>query len=165
MSDHYVIVADQGHLRVFLRTQDAEQMRPVLREVNEREFPLGHKAYTDTDSDMAGRFQGSKHQGAAPGSPTARQGMSIDERLPMQREIDKRRNEDVGEHITAILTANPDATWDFAAPAELHKLLLETIPAPVRSRLQKVVPRDLVNQPLATLYAHFTDQPVSDGGR
>lgn len=158
MSSHYVIVADQGHLRFFLQTQAPEQMNPSLREVESLDFPMGVKSYAESDTDMAGRFQSSKHQAPAPGAPAARTGMSIDERLPMHREIDRRRNEEVAERINAFLRNQPDATWDFAAPAELHTGFLEYVSPEARQRLRRVVPKDLVHQPVNTLLQHFEAQ-------
>ena len=55
---HYVILADQGHLRIFSQQQDPEQMRASLREVEALDFPLGVKSYTETDTDMAGLCYG-----------------------------------------------------------------------------------------------------------
>lgn len=162
MSDHYVIVADQGHLRFFAQTQAPEQMRPSLREVEALDFPLGVKSYAENDTDVAGRFQSSRSQASAAGAPTQRTGMSIDERLPMHREIDRRRNEEISRRIDAFLKERSEATWDFAAPAELERSFLEGVSSAARARLQRVVPKDLVHQPVSSLLDHFSAQTRTD---
>lgn len=162
MSDHYVIVADQGHLRFFVQTQAPEQMRPSLREVEALDFPLGVKSYAENDTDVAGRFQSSRSQASAAGAPTQRTGMSIDERLPMHREIDRRRNEEISRRIDAFLKERSEATWDFAAPAELERSFLEGVSSAARARLQRVVPKDLVHQSVSSLLDHFSAQTRTD---
>lgn len=157
MSEHYIIVADQGHLRVFLRRRPTGQQTPSLQEVHAMDFPAGVRSYTDHDSDMAGRFQGSNTQARGAGAPTARMGMSIDERLPMQREEDRRGLENLVEAIDTFLQHQPDSTWDFAAGPALHHAVLDRLQPAMRQRLQRSVVKDLVHQPREELEAHFAD--------
>ena len=155
MSDHYIIVADNGHLRIFHERRSPGQTTPSLEEVQALDFPAGLRSYTDQDDDMAGRFQGSKHQTRAPGSPMARTGMSIDERLPMKREVDRRRANDVAEAIETFLRVRPEATWDFAAGPALHNAVVAALSPQIKQRLQQVVAKDLVHQSPAELRSQF----------
>ena len=156
MSEHYIVTADQGHLRIFAeRSKAPGQSVPALDEVQALDFPAGVKSYTDRDTDMAGRFQGSKQQGSAPGAPAARMGMSIDERLPMQREVERRRVSDLAKSIEGFLEVRPKATWDFAAPPAVHNAVLDALSPRARGRLRQALPKDLVNQRTADLRAHF----------
>lgn len=155
MSEHYVMTANQGHLRIFSRRQPPGQMTPAFDEIRAFDFPIGVKNYTDRETDMAGRFNSSKHQMSAPGAPTARTGMSIDERLPMQREEQRRRIRDVAEMIDGFLSGKPAATWDFAAGPELHNAVLESVTPQTRRQLRQSVSKDLVHQPQTELAAHF----------
>lgn len=155
MSEHYVMTANQGHLRIYSRRQPPGQSTPAFDEVQALDFPTGVKSYTDRESDMAGRFSSSKHQTSAPGAPVARTGMSIDERLPMQREEQRRRIRDVAESIDAFLAGRPNATWDFAAGPELHNAVLETVAPNSRRQLRQSVAKDLVHQPQTEFRAHF----------
>jgi len=156
MSDHYIVIADHGHLRIFLQRQEPEQMSPGLTEVQGLDFPNGRQSYVENESDVAGRFQGSKQQGAGPGAPVARMGMSIDERLPLQREEERKRILDVSSRIEQFLkAASTDATWDFAAPPSVHNAVLDALSPQVRARLQKQMTKDLVNQPVSQLLSHF----------
>ncbi len=155
MKNHYIAVADQGHLRIYRVTTGPMQTTPGLAEVQSLDFPQGKMSYVESDTDMAGRFQSSKHQGAAAGAPAARSGMSIDERLPMQREVDRRRIDDVAHAIEEFLAADTTATWDFAAGPTSHNAILEQLSPQLRARLRKSVSKDLVNQPRTELLGHF----------
>jgi hypothetical protein len=158
MSEHFIITADRGHVRFFSREQPPGQMTPRLREVQGLDFPAGLRSYTDRDSDMAGRFQGSQHQGRGPGAPTARTGMSIDERLPMQEEEERRQTRDIIQAIESFLQQHPNATWDFAAGPAIHNTVVNLVSPPLRTRLRQSVAKDLVNQPVDELLGHFESQ-------
>ena len=155
MSEHFIITADRGHLRIFQHQQPPGQATPRLAEVQALDFPSGRQSYTDRDSDMAGRFQSSNHQSRGPGAPIARTGMSIDERLPMQEEEERRQTRDLCQAIDNFLLQRPDATWDFAAGPALCNPLLEALSPQTRSRLRQSVAKDLVNQPVNELLSHF----------
>lgn len=159
MSDHYFVTADHGHLRIYRVSQAPGQRAPGLEQVEAMDFPSGVKSYTDRDTAMAGRFQGSRHQAAAPGAPTAavsRTGMSIDERLPMQREEDRRRARNVAQEIETFFAARPGATYDLAAASGLSPAITALLSSGVGTRLRRTIPKDLVNQPAEDLRAHLT---------
>jgi hypothetical protein len=155
MNEHFIITADRGHVRIFSREQEPGQMTPRLREVQGLDFPSGRQSYTDRDTDMAGRFQGSQHPARGSGAPTERIGMSIDERLPMQEEEERRQAKDLVQAIESFLQQHPDATWDFAAAPTVHNSVLERFSPPMRSRLRQSTAKDLVNQPVEELLKHF----------
>jgi hypothetical protein len=158
MSEHYIVTLDHGHLRIYEERHPPGQQSPALHQVEAMDFPQGKKSYTDRDSDMAGRFPSSKHQAPGPGSPmggVARTGMSIDERLPMQREEERRRAKELAEEVDAFFRARPEATWDFAAGPQLNTTILELVSRDVRERLRRSVSKDLVNQRVDEVRAHF----------
>src|SRR5688572_13741369 len=155
MREHYVVTADHGHLRIYAERKSPGQKTPALDQVEAMDFPQGKRSYVDRDTDMAGRFASSKHQMPAPGSPTARTGMSIDERLPMQREESRRRAREIAAEIDAFLQQRPEASWDFAAGPELNGVLLELVSPAVRQRLRRTLAKDLVNQRGEEVRAHF----------
>jgi hypothetical protein len=156
MSEHYVVTVDHGHLRIYVERKPLGQQTPALDPVASMDFPAGRKSYTDRETDMAGRFSGSKHQGPAPGSPAARTGMSIDERLPMQREESRRRAKEIATEVDLFFQKRPQATWDFAAGPELNGALLELLSPGVRQRMRRCIAKDLVNQRGEEVRAHFT---------
>jgi hypothetical protein len=154
MSEHYIVTADHGHLRIFRERRGPGQFTPGLEPVETMDFPAGVRSYTESATDMSGRFASSKQQIAGPG--TSRGGMSIDERLPMQREEERRRARDVAAEIETFFSSRPDATWDFAAGAELNHAILDQLSNRTRSRLRRTLSKDLVNQRTEDLRAHFT---------
>ncbi len=81
--------------------------------------------------------------------------MSIDERLPMQREEEGRRAKELAAEINAFFEQRPGATFDFAAGPELNGTVLELFLPAVRQRVRRSVSKDLVNQPTDELRAHF----------
>lgn len=160
MSEHYIVTVDAGHLRIYQESTTPGQLTPSLRQVEAMDFPAGRQSYTDRDTDMAGRFQSSKHQSVAPGAPggtaAGRSGMSIDERLPMQREEARRRARDLAAEIDSFFLKRPDATWDFAAGPDLNGVVLEQLTPQVRQRIKRSVAKDLVNHRTDELRAHFS---------
>jgi len=155
MSEHFIVAVDHGHLRIFAERERPGQSEAGLDPVEAMDFPAGKRTYADRDTDMAGRFASSKHQGPAPGHPTERTGMSIDERLPMQREESRRRARELAAEIDSFFERRPDATWDFAAGPELNGTVLEMLSPTVRQRVRRSVTKDLVNQRVDELRAHF----------
>lgn len=157
--EHYFITADHAHLRVYRVRQEPGQREPDLDQVEALDFPAGRQSYTDRETAMAGRFQSSKHQSTAPGAPggiaAGRTGMSIDERLPMQREEERRRIRDVAREIDTFFAARPGATWDFAGAPEFHHAVCEQLSAGIRHRLRRIIAKDLVNQRSQDVRAHF----------
>jgi hypothetical protein len=81
--------------------------------------------------------------------------MSIDERLPMQREEERRRIHDVASQIEAFFQKAPRATWDLAIAPAIRNVVVDALTPGVRGRLRHVVPKDLVNLPHAQLLSHF----------
>ena len=155
MREHYVVTADQGHLRIFVERHSPGQRAAALDQVEALDFPQGKKSYVDRDTDMAGRFASSKHQAAAAGSPVARTGMSIDERLPMQREEHRRRAKEIAREIDAFFQQRREASWDFAAGPELNGSVLDLLSPEVRQRARRILAKDLVHQRAEEVRAHF----------
>jgi hypothetical protein len=135
--DHFVAVIDRAHLRIY-HLHTPETGGPVQFELADAfDFPAGHLGYTDRDTDQAGRFPGAVGRGG---------GGSIDERLPMQAEQERRLAADLAEHLERFLRAHPEATWDFAAGPGLHHAVLDNLSPPVRVRLGVAVVKELIHQ-------------------
>jgi hypothetical protein len=146
MAEKFIIAADRAHLRIYRYSQAPGQFTPSIQPVNALDFPEGKRAYSENDTDFAGRFQGSKGR---PG------GMSIDERLPMQEEQERRIVDELAGQIAAFMEKRPNSTWDLAAPSSIRNELIDALPETVQRRLDQVVSKDLVNVPPAELRAHF----------
>jgi hypothetical protein len=152
MSEHYIVALDQGHLRIYAERASPAQFTPGLEQVEAMDFPLGKKAYNANDTGMAVRFPSSR--GPKKGG-VAEAGMSIDERLPMKEEADRRRAQQLSAEVEHFLAQRPGASWDFAAGPELHRAVLEQLSPQTRRRLRRAVPKDLVNENPAELREQF----------
>ena len=137
---------DRGHLRIYAEERAPGQTTPRLALVEAMDFPGGTENYLARESDQAGRF---------PGADGRRGGGSIDERLPMQREAEKRRIDHLAEEVNSFLRARPDASWDLAAAAEIQPVVLAQLTPQTRGRMRRLVAKDLTNQPVAEVRAHF----------
>ncbi len=158
MNEHYIVTLDRGHLRIYAETTAPDQT-PRLEIVEAMDFPEGKHAYTDRNTDMAGRFQSSKHPAAASGAPGGNQpgrtGMSIDERLPMKREEERRGVALLASELEQFLQRRPDASWDFAATPALYNPVVAELSEDTRRRLKRSLSKDLVNQNSEEVRAHF----------
>lgn len=154
MSDRYIVTLDHGHLRIFEERNPPGQLSPALVQVEAMDFPAGRNSYTDRETDMAGRFPTSKNQSIG-GSTGARTGMSTDERLPMQREEERRRARELADEVDQFFQQRPEAQWDFAAGPELNNAVVELLSPGVRQRLRRSVAKSLVNQRVDEVRAHF----------
>jgi protein required for attachment to host cells len=147
MAEKYIIAADRSHLRIYRYSQEPGQFTPSIQPVDALDLPEGRDNYLDDDRDMAGRFPGAMGRG---------RGMSIGERLPLEREKEGDVIELLAERIGLFMEQHPNATWDLAANSALYNELVDALPDPVRRRLNQVVSKDLVNVPPAELREHFT---------
>lgn len=156
MNEHYIVTLDAGRLRIYEERMAPGQFAIGLHQVEALDFPFGRRSANERDTDQAGRFSSSKQQSAGSGGPSGRQGMSVDERLPMYREEARRRARDLAQEIEHFFSQRPNATWDFAAGPELNGAVLEQIAPAVRQRVKRTVAKDLVNQRTDELRAHFS---------
>jgi len=146
MSEHYIVTVDRGHLRIYTESRADLRSTPALEVVESMDFPEGKRSYTDQDTDAAGQFPGSK------GSPV---GMSIDERLPMKREAERRNIQLVASELNVFLQNRPNASWDLAAAPSIYRMMIDELSPDVRRRLKRALPKDLVHQRTEDLRAHF----------
>ena len=147
MSEHYFVIMDHRHFKVFKLDQKLEQRSPSLRLVESIDLVDDHGQYTRRESDQAGRFPGSKGNGTS--------GMSIDERLPMQEEYERRLVEQLALRTEAFLRDHPDCNWSFAAGANLNSALLRRLGPGFKTNLRENLQKDLGNLPVPQLLNHF----------
>lgn len=147
--EHYVITADRRHLRIHRTVQRQGSAQPGLALVQEMEFSDTRDGPTGRETDQAGRFADSR------GGRGQVLGGSIDERLPMKNEMDKRVTTRIAENITELLADEPQNVWSFAAGPDLHRAVLESVPSDIRGRLRKDLDKNLTSTPTAELAGHF----------
>jgi hypothetical protein len=149
MTPRLIAVLNSTSLRLFLEDQSPGALGPQFNLVEEADFPAGRRQYTDNDSDFAGRFP----RGANNNS-------SIDERLPMQEEYERRNAAEIARELARFLARHPGMAWDYAAGPALHHAVLEQIPAEQRTRLDRTAVKDLTKISPQELARHF---PVPAG--
>lgn len=125
MSDHYIVTSDRGHLRIYAETRPPGQSSPGLAVVSAIDFPEGKYDYTDRDTDRAGRFPGAEGKSG---------GMSIDERLPMKREEERRTVRLIARELESFFATRPQATWDLAVAPTLYNAIAQTLSSGTRRR-------------------------------
>lgn len=159
MNERYFIVTDYARLRIFRQRQQPGLQEPDIEEIDVLDFPSGRSSYTDREAFRAGRFQGLGAQtsslGTRGGISAVRTGMSIDERLPIEREEDRRRGTEVASQLEAFLTARPEANWELICAEAMQYAILRQLSDGVRRRLQRTLPKDLTQEPHEQLRAQL----------
>jgi hypothetical protein len=146
MRAHHLIMADRGHLRIYVESRPVGQSIPSLELVQAMDFPDGIAGPAARDSDAAGRFSNGGDQA---------QGVSSDEHLSRERENSRRLAAHFGTEITKFFRNNPDATWDFAAAVGFHQPVLDHVATGVRRRLRHTLAKDLTKIPVTQLRPHL----------
>lgn len=149
MIPRLIAVFNSTSLRLYLEDQPPGALGPQFKVVEAADFPAGRRQYTDNDADFAGRFP----RGANNNS-------SIDERLPMQEEYERRNVAEIARELSRFLARHPGLAWDCAAGPALHHAVLERLPAEQRKRLDRSAIKDLTKLPPQELARHF---PVAAG--
>lgn len=147
--EHFIVAADRARLRIYQEDPTVEAVDASLQIASSFDLPSGKNHYTSRDTDQAGRFPGPRGKGTATGG-------SIDERLPMLEEQQRRAAAELGARMNEFFHQHPDATWDFAAGPVVHRGILDVLDPDVRERLGSALVKELVNQPLPELRQHFT---------
>jgi hypothetical protein len=154
--EHFIVAADRARLRIYQEDPTVEAMDASLQIASSFDLPSGKNHYTSRDTDQAGRFPGPRGKGTAVGG-------SIDERLPMLEEQQRRAAAELGTRMNEFFRQHPDATWDFAAGPVVHKGILDVLDPDVRERLGSALVKELVNQPLPELREHFSHATADRG--
>jgi hypothetical protein len=141
--DHFIVVLGRAHLRIYAVRGGGRGARSQFELAESFDLHAGRQHYTGRDTDQAGRFSA-----RGPGG-------SIDERLPMQEEHERRLAAELAGHVAQFLAAHADAEWDYAAGPALHHAVLDRLPADVRARLAVALAKELVHQSPAELRIHF----------
>jgi hypothetical protein len=145
-AEHFVAVLDRAHLAIYQARNGGRASRARFERVETVNLPAGTQGYTDRDSDQAGRF----------GARVGPGGGSIDERLPMQNEHERRLAAELATRLGQFLEKHPGATWDYAAGPAMHRAVLDRLPRHVLDRLGVAVHKEFTHQTAAELEAYFT---------
>ncbi|MDX2186019.1 MAG: host attachment protein [Opitutaceae bacterium] len=143
-----LVLADHGHLRIYRLLPSPGRNKAHLEVALSADYPRGHEQYFEEDSDKAGRFPGNSVRGH-------HRQMSIDERLPMQREHEQRIVRDLSEQIEGYMVTAPDLAWYLSASPQLEHSILQELSPGVRSRLISSAGKNLIGMPVDEIVAHF----------
>jgi len=145
MRDTLYVVIDRSRVRVY---RHAAAVPPATRTgpqlVESIDCPEGRAAYFSRDSDAAGRFPSTRGPG-----------MSIDERLPMKEEHERRVAGEIVSQLDRILPAYPEMTWHLAAGPGLLQAVLAQLSPDHRQRLGRTLEKNLAQLPVGELAVHF----------
>ena len=139
-----LIVADRGQLLAY--AIDRSTRMPSLRLIDSTEFAEGHQRLSEQVTDKAGAF---------PVTGSGGQANAAAERMTLVAELDTRTLRRVADRITALLKEHCVESWDFAAPAEINRAILNSLQPSLRERLAQNLPLDLTHVPSKELLGHF----------
>lgn len=143
-----IITTNLGHLKVYQIEKDIGQSTPTVRLLQEVNFPDAHRNYDDMVTDQAGRFP------VANGINTG--AMAIGEENDFELEVKRRLIEDIATRIEKFLQNGAShADWNFAAPSQINKAILERLPSSTKERLRKNLDKDLTKIPPLKVLSSF----------
>ena len=115
-----------------------------------------HGRYDEKLTDEAGRFPVSDGAGGG-----GRHANSIAERTALETETDRRICKQLADHISEVVKREGREGWSLAAPASIHSVIVDLLPADVRDRVVENVKSDLVKIEPAKLTNYFRSlQPI-----
>jgi hypothetical protein len=113
-------------------------------------FVLPHQHLSEQLSDMAGAYAATASGGGKP----SLLGASPSE-THWRMEADRRTVRDLADHIHRVLQNQKPERWVLAAPADLHRSLVEEMPRACREHLVRVVAANLYDATPEVLLRHF----------
>lgn len=151
MTPKLVIVTDLGLFKAY-RLETTPRGTPRLVDIATIRLEEAHHRIVEQVRDLAGQR----------GAPTnTAWGAPVTDDHNLRLELKRRLIRKLADHVQHFATiANHDAIW-IAVPAEIHHALLEELPNPIRSRVEKLVPRDLVKLPKRDLIETLVKNEVA----
>ena len=146
-----IIVTDRGSLKAY-KVNETPTRGPSLQLVQAFNITDAHGKLVDKVTDFAGRYS-ADGAGAHPGASIAE--------TKLENETDRRIYKQLADQIMKIVNRDGVEGWSFAAAPDIHKAIVDLLPAPVRNRIVEHVKSDLVKIEPAKLHTHFRSlQPI-----
>ena len=150
-SSSLLVVADRGGLKAY-KVNETPTRGPSLQLVQAFNTTDAHGKMGDKLSDNAGRFAASDGSGV-------HQASVADSKL--ETETDRRIYKKLADEIARVVRSDGGGGWSFAAPAEMHKAIVDLLPNETRERIVEHVKSDLMRIEPAQLREHFRSlQPL-----
>ncbi len=134
MNNKLIIVTDLGLLKAY-RLETTPRGTPRLGPIEQVRLEEAHRRLLDEVADLAGRHVSpTQHKWGAP--------MADDHNLRL--ELRRRLIKQIARHTTRLARESGcDGVW-LVAHKEIGRPIFDELPAPVRRRVEKTIPRDLV---------------------
>ena len=141
MRAHHLIIADRGHLRIYVESRPAGQSIPSLELVKSVELPMDFSTLSAPESDSPAPGRVAKPEAPAPAR-------FPDEAVSPEPRLLRQFAAHAGTEITRYFRFHPEATWDLATAAGFHQFVLDHVATAVRRRLRHTLSKDLTKVPL-----------------
>lgn len=148
MRTNLIIVADLGLLRAYRVVQGVNDRQPHLELLDELCPPSAHQKLAEQVTDQSGRFT----KGRGPGDVLG--DLPAGEQHNLELEQRRRLTTLLADRIAALL-AQDGVSCSLAVSAPIHHQLLEQLPAPARTRIERTVALDLTKEPPGALLERF----------
>jgi hypothetical protein len=142
-----IIVTDRGSLKAY-KVNETPTRGPSLQLIQAFNITDAHGKLIDKLTDLAGRFP------VSDGVSRQHHAASIAE-SKLENETDRRIYKQLADQIVKIVKSDDGKGWSFAAAPDIHKAIVDLLPAPVRDRIVEHVKSDLVKIEPAKLHTHF----------
>jgi hypothetical protein len=153
MNPKLVIVTDLGLLKAY-RLDTTERGTPRLELIEQVRLDDAHRRVVEQVTDLAGRRAG----------PTAKNwGAPVADDHNLRLAIKHRLIKQIARHISRLSRTERDGLW-LVAHKEINKAIVDALPAAVRPRLERAIPRDLVKAPQRRLLAALKPKPAPAAG-
>lgn len=147
MKNTMVVVTDLACLKAYRIDASPQHSSPRLELVDEFHSVDAHGRLVDKVSDLSGRFPRGGGNGSAAMSAGERHNILLEQRKRQVRQLAGRLN---------TLISRPDIEHCLlAASKEINNQLIEELPVPTRSKIQKNLSADLTKLEKSELLRHF----------
>jgi hypothetical protein len=147
MKNKLLIVTDLGLLKAY-RCEMSPSQTARLEPLREVVLEEASTRFDDKVTDVAGRRSG----------PTQRDwGAPIADDHNLRLETRRRVIKDIAQQIQQLVQREENEGVWLAADPEINPRILEELPPPIRSRIEKIVPRDLIKAGEKELIGHFLE--------
>lgn len=157
MHTPFIILTDRGALRAAWVRPSVTGRPPTLDWVRDLSFVHPRQHWVEQVTDMAGAYSAAESAGrrGAPGTQAPRRAPSSPSEIHWKLEADRRVLEDLVSEIAGVLTLEKPERWGLAAPADLHRELVQRLPAELQTRLVQILPKNLVRAEPEAVLEHF----------
>jgi protein required for attachment to host cells len=144
-----IVVTDLGTFKAFRLDDDRFSSAPRLEPVDAYESVHGDDRISRGLSDQAGQFK--------KGAPiyASINDQSNGERHNIWLENERRSVKQIADRLTELLGDGNFGSCYFAAASEINNAIVNELPQQVRSKIEKNIPRNLVNAPRDEILRHF----------